>query len=117
LTACRQRVGHQLPEFLPLAATCPARGSVQITCSAAPTCGYSGEPIALSGVCNTTTAGAVVTYKVNGQPAVSAECPEPGSGLAVAASVEDYLGSCNYEGPSFTITCEQNGFGCSTSKP
>ena len=79
---------------------------VGLSCSSI-TCRYSNLTAALAPAC-TTRLGVPVTYTINGQQAVSSTCPDPGSAVSVVATVEGLDGACNYPGPTFTVTCEQD---------
>ena len=93
-----------LPALIP--ASCPAKSSVSIVCKPV-TCPYSGSTAPLDGSCTVNLPGADIAYSVNGVATLSAACPAPGGApIQAKASVEEYLGSCSYEGPTFEVTCE-----------
>ena len=94
------------PHSLCGAASCPSKDAVSIACKPV-SCPYSGSSVALDGSCRVNLPGANAAYTVNGAAALSIVCPPPGTRMQVKASVEDYLGSCSYEGPMFEVTCER----------
>lgn len=68
-------------------------------------CPYSNVSVPLTGACTASLPGAVVAYTVAGRTTTSAVCPDPSATLVVNASVDGYLGACNYAGPTISLSC------------
>jgi hypothetical protein len=77
-----------------------------ITCSPI-VCPYSTAPVSLAAACTSALPGASVSYTINGVAAPSANCPSPVAPFQIRATVEGYLGTCNYDGPYVSVECER----------
>jgi hypothetical protein len=78
----------------------------KLTCNPV-VCPYSMAPVPLADMCTTDLPGALLAYTINGVAALFVDCPSPGTPVQVKASVEGYLGMCNYDGPLVSINCER----------
>jgi hypothetical protein len=103
-TSC-QYTGASDAEFT---SSCPPVVEAKLTCNPV-VCPYSMAPVPLADMCTTDLPGALLAYTINGVAALFVDCPSPGTPVQVKASVEGYLGMCNYDGPLVSINSACKG--------